>query len=101
MLTLFNKYKNAGNISEAVLIGRNMLNRDPANQEVFSLYYDFLCLQAESVPSIDEKRDFAGQANIALAFFSENVNLMASYMGLMCKPPPPMKLQQLKVTIST
>lgn len=81
MLTLFNNYKNSGSITEAVLIGRNMFNRNPANQEVFAPYYDFLCSLAESLPSIDDRRDFAGQASIALAFFSENAKLNSSVIA--------------------
>lgn len=78
MLTLFNSYKGAGKISEALLVGRNLFNRNPANSEVFKAFFDFLCSLAESLPSHDERKDFAGQANVALAFYSENAEMDAN-----------------------
>lgn len=75
MLTLFNKYRNAGKISEALLIGQNLFNRNPASEDVFSNYYDFLCSLAETLPSFADRQRFAEQANVTLAFFSENAVL--------------------------
>jgi hypothetical protein len=75
MLTLFNNYRESGKISEALLVGRNLFNRNPANSEVFDTYFGFLSALAETLPSLDERKDFAGQANVALAFYSENVEL--------------------------
>ncbi|GHV51339.1 hypothetical protein FACS1894216_05200 [Synergistales bacterium] len=77
MLTLFNNYKESGKISEALLVGRNLFNRNSANSEVFNAYYNFLCLLAESLPSLNERKDFAGQASVVLAFYSENAELTA------------------------
>ena len=74
MLALFNKYK-VERPQDAVWIGRNLFNRNPANKEVFEAYYDYLCFLAKSLPSHVEQREFAGQAGVALAFFSENVEL--------------------------
>lgn len=75
MLTLFEQYKNAGQISEALLVGRNLFNRNPGSEEVFADYYDYLCSLAETLPSFADRQNFAEQANIALAFFSENADL--------------------------
>lgn len=75
MLKLFNDYKNAGKIAEALLTGRNMFNRNPQNEEVFTAYYTYLCTLAETLPSLADRQNFAEQANVALAFFTENVEL--------------------------
>ena len=77
MLTLFNSYKDTDKISEALLVGRNLFNRNPANSAVFEAFFDFLCSLAESLPSLSERKDFAGQANVALAFYSENAEMDA------------------------
>lgn len=81
MLTLFYHYKDAGKLSDALLIGRNLCNRNPANKEMFSAYYDFICFLAETLPSFADRQNFAEQASIALAFFSENVELDESFIG--------------------
>ena len=86
MLTLFNNYKNSGKISEALLVGRNIFNRNPNDAEIFDAYYSYLCTLAETLPSFDDRVHFADQANVALAFYTENailtesvVNEIASY----------------------
>ena len=78
MLTLFNAYKNAGKISEALLVGRNVYNRNPGDPEVFDAYFSYLCVLAETLPSYADRGNFADQANVALAFFSENADLTDS-----------------------
>lgn len=78
MLQLFNDYKNSGRLSEALLVGRNAFNRDPSNADIFDAYYSYLCSLAESLPSYDDRTRFAEQANVALAFFSENADLSES-----------------------
>lgn len=75
MLELFDRYREAGKLIEAVLVGRNLFNRAPSDEKVFAGYYDLLCQLAENLPSFAEREDFAGQAGIALAFFSENVEI--------------------------
>lgn len=75
MLTLFNQYKDSGEISQALLIGRNLVNRDPSDKDAFDAYFDYLCLLAKSLPSLEDRQTFAGQASVALAFFSENAAL--------------------------
>ena len=75
MLQLFNDYKNSGKIAEALLTGRNMVNRNPKDEETFLAYFSYLCTLAESLPSLKDRENFAEQANMALAFFAENVEL--------------------------
>lgn len=75
MLELFNEYKNSNQITDALLIGRNLFNRNPDNQEVFSAYFDLLCSLAENLPLLSERKSFMEQADVALAFFSENAEL--------------------------
>ncbi len=75
MLKLFNEYKNTGKIAEALLTGRNMFNRNPQDEETFLAYFTYLCTLAETLPSPADRQNFAEQANVALAFFTENVEL--------------------------
>lgn len=75
MLTLFHQYKDSNRITEAVLVGRNLFNRNSGREDVFTEYFDLLCSLAENLPSLAERKEFAGQASVALAFFSENAEL--------------------------
>jgi len=75
MLKMFNEYLDAGKMSEALLIARNLFNKNPENRKVFSTYFDLLCLLAETLPSLTERQNYAEQANISLSFYSENVDL--------------------------
>ena len=75
MLTLFNSYKDAGKISEALLVGRNAFNRNPGNAEIFDVYYSYLCTLAETLPSFADRSHFADQASVVLAFYTENAVL--------------------------
>lgn len=75
MLTLFKKYKDSGRLEEAYLVGQNLFNKNPGNEDVFDEYYSFLCTLAKSLPSFEDKQKFADQANMVLAFYKENVEL--------------------------
>ena len=75
MLTLFEQYKSAGKITDAILIGRNMLNKHAGDSEIFSSYFELLCSLAESLPALSDRESFAEQANVALAFYSESAEL--------------------------
>lgn len=75
MLTLFNQYKNCGELSKALIVGRNLFNQHPGNIEVFTAYFDFLCTLAEKLPLITDRQQFGEQARIAISFFSENAEL--------------------------
>lgn len=75
MLKLFNSYKEAEKISEALMVGRNAFNRNPDNAEIFDAYYSYLCRLAETLPSFSDRSHFAEQAGVALAFYTENAIL--------------------------
>jgi len=75
MLNLFNAYKDEGKIVQAVLVGQNLFNRNPQNHEVFAAYFGYLCELAGNLPSLADQQSFTNQANVALAFFSENAEL--------------------------
>ena len=47
MTPMFNEYKDAGKIQEALLIGRNMVNKAPGDSECVNAYLDFLLMLAE------------------------------------------------------
>lgn len=81
MLALFNSYKNAGKISEALMVGRNAFNRNPNNTEIFDAYYSYLCVLAETLPSLADRSHFADQASVVLAFYTENAILTESVVA--------------------
>ena len=74
MNPMFNEYKDAGKIQEALLIGRNMVNKAPGDSECVNAYLDFLLMLAEKLPRTDERKSFADQANLVLSFYEENIN---------------------------
>lgn len=75
MNPMFNEYKGAGKIQEALLIGRNMVNKAPGDPECVGAYLDFLLMLAEKLPRMDERKGFANQANLVLSFYEENAEL--------------------------
>lgn len=75
MINLFKEYKDSGKIPEALLIGRNMVNKDPGNIEKVKLYLELLLNLSDKLPCLEDKKNFLGQANITLAFFEENADL--------------------------
>lgn len=75
MISLFNEYKNSGRIREALMIGRNMVNKSPDNLEYIDIYTDLLFSLAEKLPSINERKIFIDQLNVAITFFEENTKL--------------------------
>jgi len=81
MLKLFEQYKNAGKISEALLVGQNVFNKNPENPEIFEAYFSYLCTLAETLPSQTERQQLAEQAGVALAFYKENADLTESVVN--------------------
>ncbi len=75
MNPMFNEYKDAGKIQEALLIGRNMVNKAPGDSECVNAYLDFLLMLAAKLPRTDERKSFADQANLVLSFYEENADL--------------------------
>lgn len=75
MNPMFNEYKDAGKIQEALLIGRNMVNKAPGDSECVNAYLVFLLMLAEKLPRTDERKSFADQANLVLSFYEENADL--------------------------
>jgi len=75
MNPLFFDYKNSGKITEALLVGRNAINRNPGDNESISVYVDLLLDLAEKLPSLNERKTYVGRANATLSFYEENVEL--------------------------
>lgn len=75
MISLFNQYKDTGKITEALLIGQNMLNKNPTDDRAFDAYFEFLCTLAESLSIPSERKSLTERADILLAFYSENAVL--------------------------
>lgn len=75
MNSLFLEYKEAGKITEALLVGRNMVNKNPGDDESVCAYVDLLLSLAEKLPSLSERKSFIGQANVTISFYEENAEL--------------------------
>lgn len=75
MNPLFSEYKKFGKITEALLVGRNMVNKNPGDDEGVLEYVDLLLYLAEKLPSLTERKTFVGQANVTLSFYEENAEL--------------------------
>ena len=60
---------------DALLIGKNLCNQQPSNESMFISYFNFLCQLASYPITTDERKFYANEADIALAYFSENVKI--------------------------
>lgn len=78
---------NDATIKDALLVGKNLCNQQPNNESMFISYFNFLCKLASYPITIDERKFYANEADIALAFFSENVKITESTLKLIkeCK----------------
>lgn len=74
MLGLFHQYKETGQTKWALLVGQNMVNRNPDDLEYFEAYFDYLLLLAEN-EDVQVAKSFLQQAAGTLAFFSESVDM--------------------------
>lgn len=81
MVKLFDEYRNEGNVIEALLVGRNMVNKDPGNYELVSRFLDLVLSLAENLPSMEERKGFISQAEVTLSFFEENADLSKELIG--------------------
>ncbi|QFJ53437.1 hypothetical protein [Pseudobutyrivibrio xylanivorans] len=84
-MTLFDEYIASNNMTGALLIGRNSLNKNPGDKEIFCKYTDLLLSLAEKLPSLKERKNFANQAGVTLAFFEENAELSTEVIELIMK----------------
>lgn len=75
MSSLFEKYLEEDKITDALLVGKNMVNRDPQNIDKFRQYMDLLVHLSKDLPALEDKKSFCNQAEITLAFFEENADL--------------------------
>lgn len=74
MLDLFLQYMKRGEAKRALLVGQNMVNRNPADKKCFEAYFDYLLSLAQN-KEISMAKSFLEQANGALVFFSENIEM--------------------------
>lgn len=99
MIELFEKYKKSENIENALIVGRNLFNRNPDNIEIFTAYFDFLLYLGEKLPALEERKFYINQADIALAFFTENVDISEYLVDTIAKRYA--KLGEIKQQITT
>ena len=67
---------------DALLVGKNLFNQQPFNESIFTSYFNFLCKFALYPITTDERKYYANEADIALAYFTENVKINESTLGL-------------------
>ncbi len=72
---------------DALLVGKNLCNQQPSNESRFISYFNFLCKLASYPITTDERKFYANEADIALAYFSENVKITETTLLLIkeCK----------------
>lgn len=75
MNLLFNEYKEAGKITEALIVGKNMVSKNPEDAEGVTAYIELLLSLAEKLPSLEERKNFVGQANLILSFYGEHAEI--------------------------
>lgn len=80
MRKLLEKYINSCDIDNALLVGRNIVNRTPSDREGVKAYFDFLIELAENLPALDDRRDYSDQAEVILAYVSENAEISEEYI---------------------
>lgn len=85
MNPMFNEYKDAGKIQEALLIGRNMVNKAPGDSECVNAYLDFLLMLAEKLPRTDERKSLQTK-QILFSLFMKKMQIlrMTSSTTFMC-----------------
>lgn len=67
---------------DALLVGKNQFNQQPSNESIFSSYFNFLCKLASYPITTDERKFYANEADIALAYFTENVKITENTLQL-------------------
>lgn len=60
---------------DALLVGKNIFNQHPSSESIFNNYFNYLCQLASDPITTDERKFYANEADIALAYFSENVKM--------------------------
>lgn len=76
MNELFNQYLEEGKVSEALLVGQNLFNRNIDNREVFDKYFALILSLIVDENVVDNER-FIQQATAVLAYYAENAELTA------------------------
>ena len=80
MLNLLKTYINDYEVEKAIIVGRNIVNRDPNNQEGVGAFLDFLLELAETLPVPAERREYLDQAKVIVSYVEENCTLNPEYL---------------------
>ena len=75
MKELFLKYKSESKISEALLVGQNLFNKNGADKECFEMYFALLIELAAKSENYAYGERYLQQATAALTYFAENVDI--------------------------
>ena len=60
---------------DALIVGKNLFNQQPFDEKIFTSYFNFLCKLASYPITTEERKHYATEADIALAYFTENVKI--------------------------
>lgn len=83
---LFDKYMQEGKISEALLVGQNMFNKDSGNTEIFKKYVGVLLkLASDYHAPIAVCSNYCDKAELAIEFYAENTELTEAVIAEIIK----------------
>lgn len=80
MVELLKNYISEYEIEKAILVGRNIVNKDPNNKEAIQIFLDFLLDLADTLSVLDERREYLDQAKMIISFVEENAELTPEFI---------------------
>lgn len=82
VIDLFNELIKKNEIWDAHTVGKNLYNKDLSNKELFAKYFNFVVAVSGYPIEIETRKYFINEAETALLFFSENVDMSDDALNL-------------------
>ena len=80
MIEMLKSYISEYEIEKAILVGRNIVNKEPNNQEAIQIFLEFLLDLANTLSVLDERREYLDQAKMIISFVEENADLTSEFI---------------------
>ena len=80
MIELLKKSIDDYDIEKTLIIGRNIINQNPNDKEAIAIFLDFMLELADTLPALEERREFLNQSKMMISFIQENAKLDSSYL---------------------
>lgn len=80
MIELLKKCIDDYDIEKTIVIGRNIINKNPNNKEAISVFLDFMLELANTLPVLEERREFLNQSKMMISFIEENATLDMEFL---------------------